>query len=196
MRKRGSKTNTIGVAVGSILTSMSWLPLLSFADCDQSAPMGDWKQGTESREEAEAYQTRELAETLEKFLDFLDETMPLDSAQPPKEDQSSASARSDATDVDSVDEGDDADDDSVASTDQKSNSTKGEETGFGDQSEAGQSRDSDGSLNAPNERINPGEVDSEGSYAKALREAHAAELDPKIKAALAVEYKKLTGRSI
>jgi hypothetical protein len=191
---RKDSTKTIAMAVGLILTSLSWLPALSFASCDRSAAMGDWKKGTESREEAEAYQTRELAETLDKFLDCLDETMPLKSARSLEENQSRVSA---ANDVSGGDEGEkEKEGERVNSADQESTANQGEETGDGEQGVAGQSRDSNGSLNPPHGPIDSDEIDLEGSYAKALREAYAAETNPKIKAALAVEYKKLTGRLI
>ena len=56
--------------------------------------------------------------------------------------------------------------------------------------------DSDQTKSRSDIPVTPSEIEIEGSYAKALRKAYAEEPNAKIKAALAAEYEKLTGKSI
>ena len=146
----------------------------AFAECDQNASRGDWRTGAESREEAEAYQTNELADTLEKFLECLQETVPteLPETETPPPPMESASA-------------------SGGGGNQSSESSDGPEGA----PEAGASGENQSS-SPPSEPIETESIDLSDSYEKALLAAYREETDPKIKAAFAVEYKKLTGRSI
>ena len=52
--------------------------LPAMADCDNRRPMGDWRLGTESRDEAESFQIEELANTLETYMNCLEDTMKLE----------------------------------------------------------------------------------------------------------------------
>jgi len=177
-----------------ILIGFLFIEPLFGANCDQKPQMGDWKKGTESREEAAAYQTQELADSIETFLDCLEATVPSQSR--------SAAAHTSVNPSQSHNGGG-----------ARNNSNSDGDESSGDEFEIPSSR-SNGVASAhvpdvnpamPNmqnstgyldENLNPESIELEGSYAKALREAHASEKDKKIRAALAAEYKKLTGRSI
>ena len=163
---------TYALVIASLFAIL--VPKDAIAECDQSASRGDWRTGAESREEAETYQTNELADTLEKFLECLEETVPT-------EPEARASASGGGGGV-------------GGGGNQPSASSEGSEGSEGT-SGAG-SADGNRSSSPPSEPIETESINLNDSYEKALLAAYREETDPKIKAAMAVEYKKLTGRSI
>lgn len=160
------------------------------AECDNGAPMGDWKYGRESRDEAEAYETMELSETIEKYIECLEKTVPVESSY------SSGGAAS----SDSGSSGNNGQGGAMGAGESTTTSAFTEMEGGNVQEsravETSASGRSNNSSSPPAKPVNTEGIASDGSYAKALREAHRIETDSKIKAALAVEYKKLTGKDI
>ena len=201
----------------AFLLALAGAPPLAQGACDPSPPMGDWRQGTETSEEAQDKLNDELAESLANYLECLREIMP-DAEEAPggKGSAGEGTAGEGAAGGSAADGGGAGQADageasqgapSPAGATQRGAPPTASKTGQppdGSQEQeqaprqGGQQRAAKGpgysSRSSPSRQA--GELDKEGSYARALREAYHAESDPALKAAFAAEYEKLTGRPI
>ena len=187
----------------------------SKVDCDRnSRSRGDWRSGTESRQEAEQYLISELNQSLSR---------PIECAKQAVSESSGAGGTGGAAG------GLDASIEVAGGAREGSGSGAGAATGVetagpvavsgrsanpgGIESARGDSRAGTGApgdvlprsttggsptvgSTPGGESVGPVEVDTDGSYAEALREAYAKETDPSLRAAIEDEYRKLTGKPL
>ena len=153
--------------------------------CDSDVLKGEWRKGTESREESEFFLTNELRVKLEQFQDCLDQQA-----------QSSSDSSSEANKTNSGEGGSGAGGQGVNLASAEAGAQQSETQQFSENrksSSASQGLDKSVASTDSTRKMLRVEEDS---VARLLREAYEKEVEPERRAALAAEYEKHTGASI